>query len=43
MAPGIADTVKEAITGSPAENAKVAAMSGNMKNYMDSNNRTHSE
>jgi catalase len=39
MAPGIADTVKEAITGSPAENAKVAAMSGNMKNYMDSNNR----
>ncbi|KAG9996287.1 catalase, partial [Aureobasidium melanogenum] len=39
MAPGIADTVKEAITGSPFENAKVAAMSGNMKNYMDSNNR----
>jgi len=39
MAPGITETVKEAITGSPAENAKVAAMSDNMKNYMDSNNR----
>ncbi|CAD0106437.1 unnamed protein product [Aureobasidium uvarum] len=39
MAPGITDTVKEAITGSPAENAKVLAMEGNMKNYMDSNNR----
>ncbi|KAK6007205.1 hypothetical protein QM012_006213 [Aureobasidium pullulans] len=39
MAPGIADTVKEAITGSPFENAKVAAMSDNMKNYQDSNNR----
>ncbi|KAH0293624.1 catalase [Aureobasidium namibiae CBS 147.97] len=39
MAPGITETVKEAITGSPAENAKVAAMSDNIKNYMDSNNR----
>ncbi|KAG9560716.1 CAT2 catalase, partial [Aureobasidium melanogenum] len=39
MAPGIADTVKQAVTGSPFENAKVAAMSDNMKNYMDSNNR----
>jgi catalase len=38
MAPGIAD-IKEAITGSLTENAKVASMSGNMKDYMDSNNR----
>jgi hypothetical protein len=38
MAPGIAD-IKEAITGALTENAKVASMSGNMKNYMDSNNR----
>ncbi|CAC9891233.1 unnamed protein product [Aureobasidium pullulans] len=39
MAPGIADAVKEAVTGSPSENAKVLAMKDNIRNYQDSNNR----
>ncbi|THY35715.1 catalase [Aureobasidium pullulans] len=31
--------VKEAVTGSPSENAKVLAMKDNIRNYQDSNNR----
>lgn len=39
MAPGIADTVKEAVTGSPVENKKIQSMQHNITNYQDSNNR----
>ncbi|KAI5246800.1 catalase [Aureobasidium subglaciale] len=38
MAPGIADAVKEAVTGSPMENAKVLSMAEHTRNYQDSNN-----
>ncbi|KAI5209584.1 catalase [Aureobasidium subglaciale] len=39
MAPRIADAVKEAVTGSPVEHAKVLSMAEHTKNYQDSNNR----
>jgi catalase len=39
MAPGIAETVKAAVTGSSVDNKKIQAMQGDITNYQDSDNR----
>jgi catalase len=36
MAPGIAETVKAAVTGSSVDNKKIQAMQGDITNYQDS-------
>lgn len=39
MAPGITDTVKEAVTGSSTENKKIQSIQHNISDYHDPNNR----